>query len=257
MSVVGAFLKIIKFNPYHDEKGRFTTAGNAVTHVPRNSQGVDFVSPNKGDDLSFSKAQGKLNSREQSLLLSYSGKINTALGIQGTTASVVGAWADGAENSSVGLYGDEVSYEAIRAAASLKGLLEKQKAVIAFKARKDGDARLSALDVKGDMAVHHAALLNSGIEFHTLQPTKDGVRIWTFQEKSSKEENAKLVAYAKKAGGTPKTWAGDGEFIGSWTSRREGAAAYLKELSRYASGKPKVRQAIDDVIKDWRRRSGQ
>ena len=201
---------VLKYNPYHDKAGRFTTAGNAASRSPRKQLGADFVSPNKGDDLSFENAEGRLTSQEQSLLLAYSGKINSALGIRGTTSSVVGAWADGAENSTVGVYGDEVSYDAIRAAASLKGLLEKQKAVIAFKARKGGEARITSMDLQGAMAEHHHDLLEEGIEFHTLQPIDGGVRVWTFQESSSKKENAKLSAYADAEGVTPRTWAGDG-----------------------------------------------
>lgn len=248
---------ILKYNPYHDEDGRFTTADGATSMSPQEHQGVDFVSPNKGDDLSFARAAGRLSSQEQSLLLAYSGKINTALGIRGTTSSVVGAWADGAENSTVGVYGDEVSYEAIRAAASLKGLLEKQKAVIAFKARKGGDSRITSMDIPGDMAEEHASLLEAGIEFHTLQPINGGTRVWTFQERSSNEENAKLSAYADAAGSVPETWAGDGEFIGSWNSRSDGAKAYRRELAQYAKSRPGVKQKIEKVIEDWRRRAGQ
>lgn len=248
---------VLKYNPYHDEKGRFTTAGNASSRVPQSQLGADFVSPNKGDDLSFENAEGRLTSQEQSLLLAYSGKINSALGIRGTTSSVVGAWADGAENSTVGVYGDEVSYDAIRAAASLKGLLEKQKAVIAFKARKGGEARISAMDIPGDMAEIHYGLLKGGIEFHTLQPTKGGVRVWTFQERSSKEANAQLSAFADAKGAVPRTWAGDGEFIGSWDSRADGARAYRRELAKYAKDKPGVKQKIEKVIESWRARAGQ
>lgn len=248
---------VLKYNPYHDELGRFTTADNAAFIAPRTTPGTDFVSPNKGEDLSFESAAGRLRSQEQSLLLSYSGKINAALGIQGTTSSVVGAWSDGAENSTVGIYGEEVPYEAIRAAASLKGLLEKQKAVIAFKARKGGEARITSMDIPGDMTEAHAGLLKAGLEFHTLQPIEGGVRVWTFQERSAKTENAKLSAYADAAGVVPTTWTGDGEFIGSWDSRADGAKAYRRELAAYAKDKPGVKQKIEKVIESWRRRAGQ
>lgn len=247
---------VLKYNPNHDKKGRFSTADSASVRVPQGSRGVDFVSPNKGADLSFEDAEGRLDSQEQSLLLAYSGKINAALGIRGTTSSVVGAWADGAENSTVGIYGDEVPYEAIRAAASMKGLLEKQKAVIAFKARKNGPSRLTSMDLEGDMATHHDALLENGIEYHTLQPTEGGVRVWTFQERSSTEENARISAYAETEGVTPRTWAGDGEFIGSDNTRAEGARAYRRELAQYSKGKPRVKQKIEEVIESWRRRAG-
>lgn len=247
---------VFKYNPYHDERGRFTSKGKARTVAPRVRQGVDFVSPNKGTDMTFGAASDRLRSQEQSLLSRYSAKVNSALGINGTTSNVVGAWADGAENSTVSTFGGEVSYEAIKAAASMKGLLEKQKSVIAFKARRGGQARMSYLDLPGDMEVHHRAMLNAGLEFHTLQPTENGVRAWVFQDKSNSETNAKLMAYGKPFGRAPNTWAGDGEFVGSWTSRKEGAAAYRKVLSDYVRKHPETKERLEDVMKDWKRRSG-
>jgi hypothetical protein len=245
-----------KFNPYHDELGRFTNAPNAVSTSPGTSRGADFVSPNKGE-LSYKEAKNRLESQEQSLLLKYSDKINRALGIKGSTASVVGAWADGAENSTVGLYDDNVSYEAIRAASSLKGLIEKQKAVIAFKARKGGTARLTEVLLGGSIDDHHKAMLDFGIEFHTLQPTKTGVTAWVFQEKSDSKLNGLIKSYAKGAGGKVKAWAGDGDFIGSWTSREEGAKAYLSEIDKYVKANPKTKPKIEKVLADWRKRAGQ
>jgi len=249
-------LAIFKFNPYHDEKGRFATADGHASRSPAQGQGIDFVSPNKAN-LSYVRAKERLQSREQSLLVQYGTKINAALGIKGSIASVVGAWADGAENSTVGVYDDDTPYEAIRAAASLKGLLERQKAVIAFKARPKGKARVSMLELKGGLDIHHNAMIEAGIEFHTLQPTADGVKAWVFQDKSSSALNTKLAHYAKSMGGQLTTWAGDGEFVGSWSSRTEGKAAYLKELDSYTERHPETKAGIDGILKDWRRRSGQ
>jgi hypothetical protein len=246
---------VFKYNPYHDSKGRFTTGGKATAVSPRESRGVDFVSPNKGN-LTYPKAKDRLASKEQALLVQYSGKINKALGISGTTASVLGAWSDGAENSTVGVYGDDTSYESIRAAASLKGLLEKQKSVIAFKARKGGVARISNMELTGTLDQHHSGLLEAGIEFHTLQPTKGGVKVWVFQERSDTALNATLSNYAKSHTGSVKTWAGDGEFIGSWDSRADGAVAYRKELSKYVAANPTSKEEIERVLREWRKRSG-
>jgi hypothetical protein len=249
-------ISVLKYNPYHGKDGRFASRAGAASISPRKGRGVDFVSPNKGN-ISYGKAKERLGSREQSLLTAYSGKINSALGIKGSTANVVGAWADGAENSTVGIYGDDVSYEAIRAAAALKGLLEKQKAVIAFKARPGGKARITEVELLGDMDQHHAQMLDAGIEFHTLQSTAQGTKAWVFQDESSSDLNGLLSSYSKTHDGKLKTWAGDGEFIGSWDSRSDGAKAYRAELNSYTKKHPKTKKAIGRVMQDWKRRAGQ
>ena len=251
-----SLIAILTFNPYKEsiqkyskdqprhpkgsrEGGRFADG--------KRSRGIDFVSPNKGN-LTYSGAKQRLGSQEQAHLTALSGRVNKALGIKGSIHNVVGAWADGAENSTVGVYNGDVPYETIRVAASMKGLLEQQKAVIAFKAREGGKARITEITLPGNMDDHHQMMLDGGIEFHTLQPIKGGVKAWVFQEESNEELNGLLSSYAGLRGGKLETWAGDGEFIGSWDSREEGKIAYVKEIQAYTDKHPTNKKEIDKIL---------
>jgi hypothetical protein len=110
--------------------------------------------------------------------------------------------------------------------------------------------------LEGDLAAHHIALAEFGIEFHTLQRTPKGTTLWVFQQEADPALTLKIQQYARINSGQIKTWAGDGDFIGSWTTRAEGARAYHKELNAYMERHPEKREAIDGIIKDWRRRAG-
>ena len=80
---------------------------------------------------------------------------------------------------------------------------------------------------------------------------------WIFQEKSDSKLNSLIKEYAKTTGGKVSAWAGDGDFIGSWTSREEGAKAYLSEINKCVKANPKVKSKVESVLRDWRKRAGQ
>lgn len=130
--------------------------------------GAQFASPSI-TDKDFSQASDALNSERQVTFGRASSEIDSALGMAGVTHSdVVGAWADGAENSTMAEIRQPSSPEALRLSAAMKGALGNQKAVLVFQTNSSGPDSLYQLSLHGEPADVHAALLKADIPFHTL-----------------------------------------------------------------------------------------
>lgn len=146
--------------PNHDELGRFASA-EGTSHA--------FVSPNLAHALSLTQASDALHGERQKLFMHAAHEINDRLGLTGTETPVLGAWADGAENSAM-METDGSHYEALKLATVMKGDLANQRAVLIFKDHPDGNAALYRMTVQGNPVDLHASLLNHGVAFHTLIP---------------------------------------------------------------------------------------
>src|SRR5512135_444615 len=126
------FAKILKFNPNHDERGRFATSEGSASVESKAPIGMSFVSPNVGEDASMGHAVAALGSNEQKQFVSTFEKVDKMLGTQGAQVGVLGAWADGAENTVLQL-SSGMDYQKLLVSAAMKGYLAEQKAVITFK----------------------------------------------------------------------------------------------------------------------------
>jgi GNAT superfamily N-acetyltransferase len=195
-----------------DEHGRWTDGGggSAGSVEPESA----FVSPNIAEHLDFSQAVAGLNSPRQQQLTKASAEIDKELGITSTNSRVIGAWADGAENSMM-VTAKGASPAAMRAASAMKGWLADQKAVLVFHPAKGGKELLAHFDVKGDVNQIHADLLKDGVAFHTLEPIGDGKhRVHVYAT-----DNATVEAVRKAAqhndNASVRFTTGAGEFIGT------------------------------------------
>ena len=82
--------------------------------------------------MNFSAAQTALHSPRQKAMLKTGDEIDTALGLEESSKSVIGAWSDGAENSVLAELPD-ATWDEIKVSAAMKGYVGDQKAVLAFK----------------------------------------------------------------------------------------------------------------------------
>lgn len=189
-----ALAVVHKFDPSEarDKDGKWTLGGaidralspydtfgvpggpGAKPHLPETG-GVAFASPSV-TDKNFDQAKEALGGERQRRFAAAGQDIDNALGLQGEHAGVVGAWADGAENSTM-TEASNRDGEALRLSAAMKGWLGEQKAVLVFNPDKAGPAALYDMQVTDAPEDAHAALLKAGVPFHTLIPTDRGTRI--------------------------------------------------------------------------------
>jgi hypothetical protein len=203
-----------------DESGKWT-----------HGAGYEFVSPNVGN-IGFSEAKAALASHREATLLEASADVDRAVGAFGVTNAVIGAWADGAEHSTMTVV-DHADWDRLRLAAAIKGHLADQKQVLIFKESDPGEqptAALYSFDAKGDLGQIHQHLLDDGVAFHTLQPTSDGAKVWIASPDRSFETHEAVAKAAARYGGQFDVRQGQAEFLG--TSQETGTDREQRDDAR-------------------------
>lgn len=106
---------------------------------------VEFVSPSVADHMDFAEAVSALASNQQFTLKSAAKYIDEALNLKGAPQDVVGAWADGAENSVANFHTGTkwADWNKLVASAAMKGHLADQKQVLVFQEKPERKARES------------------------------------------------------------------------------------------------------------------
>jgi hypothetical protein len=232
------YKQILKFNKCHDPKtGKFCTG-----------PGFGFVSPSTEENsISPSVASERTHSDLQKRFLEVGKKIDSLLGLRSRIVSAVGAWADGAENTTMTTY-EGARYQEVRVASAMKGLLGLQKAVIPFQSTKKGKARILSFSLPvSDPSVVNEFLVRNGVEFHTLVPKGESTEVVVFSPEADRKLSHAVNLAAKAGGSKVKKYKGDGEFLGSWDSRDEGRAVYEKVIGDYLKDKPAKRKMWNDL----------
>ena len=198
--------KVLKLLEFYDPN-----ANNPSNWPNRPSPSEMFISPNVSD-LNFSQAHDRVkHSLNQQALNTVSERINRKLGLTETyRANVLGAWADGAENSLMtSLKGD---HQLVRAAAAIHGAVTNQKSVLVFQPKEDENEHMATFDMDGDLHDIHQQLLHEGLQYHTLEPRRTGgakVHIYA-------QDQPTIDAISRVAGHKPVNFVtGKGEFIGT------------------------------------------
>ena len=164
-----------------DEDGKFTfSGGGSDSGGDSGSAGVEFVSPNVASHLDFSQAVSAIKGEQQRQLKDASEFIDKGLGIEATHYDIIGAWADGAENSVASVIPTS-KWDNLRVAAAMKGYIADQKSVLVFQQAGYNEGTeapersvLYSFEAKGKLEDIHKGLLEDGVGFHTLVPSKDG-----------------------------------------------------------------------------------
>jgi hypothetical protein len=195
--------------------------------LAKDKVGATFVSPNTGS-LQFSNAEWALKSSRHQAVSRAMAAVDRAMGLDAETHNVVGAWADGAENSTMSVV-KGVDYETLRVAAAMKGHLADQKQVLLF-LEGEGDGHLASFSAGGNLADIHAKLLSSGLEFHTLEPVAGGAMVHLYGEDQGTLDKAGVAA--ESYGSQLRVRNGQGEFIG--TQKQDGTDAEQRADARRA-----------------------
>jgi hypothetical protein len=163
-----------------ENAGQFAEGGGggaAKTKTGRKSKGAAFVSPSLAEHLDFPQAIAGLKSNRQRILEQAAREIDQGLKLRSHNIAAVGAWSDGAENSIMSEI-DGGTFEELSVAAAMKAHLAEQKDALVFQDDPNGDKFLYSFHAAGDLEEIHNNLLDDGIEFHTVVPTKDGATVY-------------------------------------------------------------------------------
>jgi phage-related protein (TIGR01555 family) len=192
--------------------GQFSKSGSSGKRQTKKTK--KFVPPNIKEGLDFRKAEQGLTGRRQQALRTVSRHIDESLGLRHiSTANVIGACVDGAENSVMSMH-DRANPTVERAAAAMKGYLAEQKAILLFRPADDGFEAMASFKLSGELKDIHENLKKSGLEFNTLEPVSGGARVYVY---APDQETLDLVAKASDnlGGSEQKVLLGKGEFIGT------------------------------------------
>lgn len=196
-----------------DDRGRWTDSG-----------GFEFVSPNVRNDLDFKGAVQALDSDQQKMLREASSHINRELDQATHEYDIVGAWADGAENSVMGIT-EKGNWDKLVLSAAMKGHLADQKQVLVFQNGK-GNSALYSFEADGDLGAIHQQLLQQGLAFHTLVPRAGGAQVYVVDPDLSQSETVKQAAN----GAEITTNIGRAEFVG--TQKQDGSDREQRDDAR-------------------------
>lgn len=238
------YKQVLKFNKCHDPKtGKFCTG-----------PGFGFVSPSvEENSINPTIASERTHSAAQEKFLEVSRKIDSLVGLRSNIISAVGAWADGAENTTMTTY-EGTTFEQIAVSAAMKGLIGNQKNVIAFQSSARGPSRMFSLSLpERDPAKLNAFLVRNGVEFHTLVPTETGTDIHIFTKEVNRTLSRSVNGLAKRQGVTVKKYKGKGDFLGdeNWSSREDARKSYEVTIDAFLKNKPAKRRMWEQLKADY------
>ena len=183
-----------------------------------------FVSPNEGN-IDFPTALKALGGKQEKLFRELSPEIDRLAGIEDSeTVPALGAWATGAEHSTI-THMHNVTPERAKLALALKGLLTNQLAVLQF-TPGDKPEYIASFEAKGTPGEIHQSLLDHNVAFHTLELKEGGAIVHVY---GSDQETLDNVGRAAK-GARIKLLHGEGQFIG--TTKEDGTDAEQRADAR-------------------------
>jgi hypothetical protein len=196
--------------------------------------GAEFVSPNQDPTAAHTleTAYHAMSGHRQKTLRDAWHVVDNEFGHRTMTSDALGAWSDGAENSSISVT-KGVDWNDLKASAAMKGYLGHQKAVLAFQQSAGGGNRgefLASFHATGSLQDLHKSMLAHGLDYHTLSPSGNGAAVWIYGS-----DQKTLDAAAKAAtehGGRLSVRYGHGEFIGTQLPDTAGDAAQRADARR-------------------------
>ncbi len=205
----------------------------------KSGEGRIFASPNV-KNLKFRQAKVALGGARQQQMVQAFHSVSQMLGLQSTEHPAIGAWSDGAENSAI-VEIPQTSFETLEVAGAMMGALANQKAVLVFQAGTgDGAHFLASFKAKGSLNDIHEKLLESGLPFHTLEPTADGAQVYVYGSDTKTRQAANDVG--KSYGSETEITYGQGKFVGSEKDgsddevRADAQKIYEDTIRRYTAG---------------------
>jgi hypothetical protein len=158
-----------------------------------------------------------------------SGEIDRQLHQYATDNNMIGAWADGAENSVMTTV-SPADWDKLRVSAAMKGYLADQKQTLIFQQNKTDKAALYEFQAKGSIDDIHSDLLKDGVAFHTIVPNDQGATVYVVDLDGSAHD---AVDKAATRYDTTVTYQlGKAEFLG--TTKEDGSDREQRDDARRA-----------------------
>ena len=194
-----------------------------------------FVSPSIKEDSSFKDAVKMISSSEHARAVSMAKDVVRDQGMEGDFKSAVGDWEDGAENAIKIELRNAQDFDQIAYTAAKLGSLMKQKAVIAFQNKSDGQDSIYKIFSPKGMDDMRRILSENGIKFRTIFEDRGKSNVTIFDKGS--ELLSKVSSVLEVANATGQIIKGVGEFIGG-DSRIQGEQAYRRVITDYETKFP-------------------
>ncbi len=235
-----------------------------------------MVSPNELEGTQFDNSLAMLGTPEMDKVVKAVSAVDKLLGLSASSIDqAVGVWTDGAEQSTISKYENDVSFETLRAAAAVKGLLLNQKSVLAFKPDAtipdlrniqmggipSGFGILYQAPVNMDAKAVTDLLTSSGIEYKTVVPVGNSdAMVYLYTDEA--ENIVKFNQFFDQNQIQYEYNYGQGEFVGTWGEREEAYGIYDRVIEgAVASGSIReesirdLRKREDETIGDYRSRA--
>lgn len=202
------------------------------TRTDASATSYGFVSPNTEENLSLDEAIRKLNSREQSALITQVRRVGCETRLNPLVLSSIGSWSDGAENST--LFKTSTDNARMRYAVATLGKHARQKAVLYFRENPNGTARLYILYPQLlNLRTLSKLLDTAGIAFRTLVPLKNRTLVYVVDLKDELREKIPTAARVLKA--KVRGLRGDASFIGHDEDRQKAQTIFAEEIRMFES----------------------
>ena len=206
-----------------DESGKWTSSSGGA-------KGEILISPNIKENMTYEEAVKMTDSASHASAVSLAKDVVSNQNMDAKFETGVGDWEDGAENSiKIDVEGAK-DFDQIGYTASKLGMLLKQKAVVAFEEKPDGEDTLHRITTKMGMDQVRKVLSDNGITFRTMVGDRQKTNVTILDKGSQLTSNIENVLGV--INGTSNATRGFGEFIGGDT-RIQGQKAYRDRISNY------------------------
>jgi hypothetical protein len=224
-----------EFNP-RQLAGGYPEASQPVQPPPEISGGMEFVSPSIREGMGFVGAKRALQGPQHAQMVGFSNRLEDELarqhGLQSAAnQSVIGKWADGAENSLMTSHAGHPQ-QVRDIALALKGLHSAQRQVAGFEMHPEGEDSLYRLLLNTDNLDEANSILDKHkIGFRTLEPAAKKKPVTVHFISTDPKDEAKLEKLIK-SGHVREAYQnyGTARFIGDEHSRENAASEYRRVL---------------------------
>ena len=221
---------------------------------------TQMVSPNEMEGTALDDSIAKLGTPEMTSFMKAMGSIDKIFGFAPDTQEAVGVWSDGAEQSSVARYKENIDFDTLKAMGAVKGLMSNQKAVLNFKADEiqevpddlvigEGKGFLFEFAMPGDAKTVTKSLTDAGLEYKTVAPVGNSdTMIYLYTDEI--ETFKKYIKFVTDNNIQHEHNYGQGEFTGTWGEREEAYDIYNGAIEQYVSKANAESQWIGDLKKE-------
>jgi hypothetical protein len=200
-----------------------------------------FVSPNTRENLKIEDAIKRMNSAEETQLLTKASNLRCVVRSKIRTAKALGAWSDGAEPSI--LLRVQSDQATLRYLMSRLGRDAQQKYVIYFYPKRGGPDDFYMLQVRRrDLVALSNALERAGIPFRTLVPGGKTTVVYIID--LDRELRDKIFAAARKLRASVSYQTGDADLFGD-DIREKARVKFEQEIKDYEAKNPNLPPACD------------